>query len=650
MATGGRSPTPQSRGSVTSVTDCPHCGSLCLGPVLLGCGHILCRMCLRDERQQAGPEAVCKMCSQHLGLPRDQPFSQIVDQLGTDPVMEQLVHQALAAHTDIRCLNCDNNPATRVCVDCHDFFCDTCSKNHVRGRATKDHLLAVLPQSLLNAPSAAHATPRPRSPSIQSTTSLDSIRNDPQSSSKSRSKSSGVKEWKEWVGKEVGLLQEAYREELHVETTLQDIVTLGQQLLDRVQAHREALNSYQQHLPGLHVIQGTDPNSFVIHVTDPDVTLHVQAQSLKRRVSELRGGRQWPEVNRVQVIRKQLSDLLNSADQQTSAGASTSTTPVASPPSSMPTPTSAHLPSPSISPTTPTSPPLSPPTHPATPTFTPPVDVMTAAPRCVFKASPTTADDTLTPWITAVVCLPDDRLVMADLDNNKVKVMGMAPPHTVSSLSIPERPYRLAELSDGLVAVTTYEPVICLVNVTANTVTVRSRVRTNRMYDGIAGHRDGHMIVSCVSSYTGPASVDVLNRQGHVVTTVTDSTRLTGLKSPDYLFDTGDGHVLVSDYQTNLVHQVCVRSGQVTQTFQHAHVKRPCQVCADTASNIYIVSCNCECVCVRSRGGQWRQLVTPSLHGPSRCVNPIGLCLTSSGHLVVTWYGGDDSVVVGYTL
>ncbi|XP_076438606.1 uncharacterized protein LOC143277612 [Babylonia areolata] len=647
MATGGRSPTQQSKDFATSVTDCPHCGSLCLGPVLLGCGHILCRMCLRDELQQAGPEAVCKMCSQHLDLPRNQPFSQIVDQLGTDPVMEQLVHQALAAHKDSRCLIC-NNPAASVCVDCHEFYCDTCSKNHVRGRATKDHLLAVLPQSLLNAPSAAHATPRPRSPSIQSTTSLDSIRNDPQSSSKSRSKSSGVKEWKEWVGKEVGLLQEVCKENMKVETTVQNIVTLGQQLLDRVQAHRGVLNSYQQHLPGLHVIQGTDPNSFAIHVSGPDVTVNVHSESLERRLCHIRSCQS--DVNRVKHIESRLSQLLHSEDQQTSADASTSTTPVASPPSSMPTPTSAHLPSPSISPTTPTSSPLSPPTHPATPTFTPPVDVMTAAPRRVFKVSPRTADDILTPCITAVVCLPDDRLVMTDIDNSKVKVMGMAPPHTVSSLSTPEQPRRLAVLSDGLVAVTTRKPVICLVNVTANTVAVRSRVRTNRVYVGIAGHRDGHMIVGCDSSFTGTASVDVLNRQGHVVTTVTDSTRLTGLKSPYYLFDTGDGHVLVSDYQTDLVHQVCVRSGQVTQTFQHAHVKRPGQVCADTASNIYIVSSVGKCVCVRSRGGQWRRLVTPSLHGPSRCVYPYGLCLTSSGHLVVTWCGVGDSVVVGYTL
>ncbi|XP_076438481.1 uncharacterized protein LOC143277512 [Babylonia areolata] len=613
MATDGRSSTLQSKGSVTSVTDCPRCRSLCLGPVLLRCGHILCRMCLRDERQQAGPEAVCKMCDLHLDLPRDQPFSQIVDQLGTDPVMEQLVHQALAANTDIHCLNCNNNPVARVCVDCHDFYCDTCSKNHQRGRATKDHRLSVLPQSLLNAPSAAHDTPRPRSPSIQSTTSVDCIRNDRQSSSKSIFKSSGV-EWKKWVGKEVGKLQEAYRKELHVETTLQYIVAMGQQLLEKVQAYREVLNSYQQRLPGLHVIQGTDPNSFAIHDTDPDVTLHVQAQSLKRRVSELRGGRQCPEVNRVQAIRKQLSDLLNSADQQTSEG-TTSTTFVASPPS-----------------------------------FTPPVDVMTASPRCVFKASPTTEDDITTPCIIAIVCLPDDRLVMADLDNKKVKVMGMAPPHTVSSLSTPERPCRLAVLSDGLVAMTMRKPVIYLVIVTANTVALRSRVQTKKAYWGIAGHRDGLMIVSCLKSSSGPASVDVLNRQGHVVTTVTDSTRLTGLDLPEYLFDTGDGHVLVSDFMTGLVHQVCVHSGQVTQTFQHADVKKPCQVCADTASNIYVASFVDQCVYAWNRGGLWRQLVTPELHGPSRCVLPWGLCLTSSGHLVVAWRGGEESVVVGYTL
>ncbi|XP_076436628.1 uncharacterized protein LOC143276112 [Babylonia areolata] len=199
---------------------------------------------------------------------------------------------------------------------------------------------------------------------------------------------------------------------------------------------------------------------------------------------------------------------------------------------------------------------------------------------------------------------------------------------------------------------TTGEPVIYLMAVT-DTVTVRSRVQTVREYSGIAGHSDGHLVVGCEESGNEPAAVHVLNRQGQVVRTLTDSTRLTGLRSPGYLFDSGD-HVLVSDCGTHLVHQVSVRSGQVTHTFQHKHVMGLTQVCTDSDNNVYVVSYFGKCVCVRSRGGEWRQLVTPSLHRPSRYVFPECLCLTSSGHLVVGWGDGDgdgdDCVVVGYKL
>ncbi|XP_076437243.1 uncharacterized protein LOC143276553 [Babylonia areolata] len=639
MATGGRPTTPQFKHPLTSTTDCPHCGSLCLGSVVLPCGHISCRRCLHKALQEPGSGSGCKRCGQQLDLPKDQALtvSQLMQQFGTDPVMEHMVYQQLENDTDIRCVTYPNDQATYVCVTCHKYCCDACSASHCRTRvATKGHVLRLLPQPLLNAPSAAWTTPKPASPSIQSTSSLErSIPNldDTQSSGASRGESRGVEEWKEWVGREVGLLERACSKQLQAETRLQNIMFLGQQLLDKVQTNLRVMNEYQHHLPRFNVIQRTDHNSYDIHVPSADVMMQVLTPSLERRLCDIRSC-QCPDMNRVKVVEKELNKLLHFEDQDSSADTSSTTSRTSPSPSSIPSPTSS--PPSSISPTSSL---LSPPTP-------------SAAPSLVFKVSAETADDTETPRIIAVVCLPDDTLVMADNNNRKVKVMGMAPPNTVSaSLAIPERPWALAVLSDGLVAMTTTSRTIYLMEVTASTVTVRSRVQTVRRYEGIAGHSDRHLLGSCVKSVFGPASVDVLNREGQVVRTVTDSTRLTRLGSPYYLFDTGDHHVLVSDWRTEKVHQVCVRSGQVTQTFEHDHVKWPRQVCADEVGSVYIASCNGVCVCVRSREGEWRQLVTPSLHGPSQCLYPHGLCLTISGHLVVTWWGsGVDCVVVGYRL
>ncbi|XP_076436343.1 uncharacterized protein LOC143275903 [Babylonia areolata] len=656
MATGGQPRAPQPTGPVTSLTDCPQCGSLCLGAVILPCGHVSCRKCLHKALHLLGPKAGCRQCGKQLDVPRDQAltFSQLVERFGLDPVVGQLVYRELEKETDIRCHNCSNNNATHVCWDCREYYCDFCTSLHRKMEATEDHVLHMLPQAMHNAPSGSRSSPRPRPSSLLSTASLESIRNDgdSQSAAAPHGKSRGVKEWKAWVKKEVPLLKQASDEQQKVSTTLQDVMTLGQQLLNRVQAQQHVLDNYQHQLPRFSVSQSSDPNSSTVMLTSPDVTVDVRTEPLERRVRDVRQCHHCPKLNEVKAIRSQLSRLLHSADQQTSPDATSTTTGTSSTPSPIPTPTAADLPPPYVSSTTPTSTALSPPTHPATPTFTPPVDVMTTAPQCVFQTSPTTADDERKPCITAVVCLPDNRLVMADYNNSKVKVMGVAPPDTVSPcLTVGERPWALAVLSDGLVAMTTCEPVIYLMAVT-DTVTVRSRVQTVRWYEGIAGHSDGHLVVGCEESGKEPAAVHVLNRQGHVVRTLTDSTRLTGLRSPLYLFDSGD-HVLVSDGGTDLVHQVSVRSGQVTHTFQHEHVRRPRQVCTDSDNNVYVASCFGKCVCVRSRGGEWRQLVTPSLHRPSWCVFPRCLCLTSSGHLVVGWWGGvvvGDCVVVGYKL
>ncbi|XP_076471435.1 uncharacterized protein LOC143301202 [Babylonia areolata] len=680
MATGGSGPpTPQPQDPVTSLRDCPHCRTLCLGPVLLPCGHVLCRMCLHEVLDhQTGPGAGCRLCGQPLDLllgdhrhhQEALTFSQIVQRLGTDPVVEETVHKALEnlndsdSDSDTHCLNCRNKRATSVCVDCHEYYCDVCAGIHLRSRASKNHVLHLLGPRALRNPSPSAAPDATRSTSAKSASSSDSVRSTDDPRSCGRGKPDDMMEWKDLVIREVGLLQRACREERQAEATLQELVSLGQEALKRARAHRRLLEMYHHRLPRLHVTRGgaDGPHSYIIRggVTSCDVTLHVQAESLKRRLSELRGGggrggggRWCLDVNRLQTIRTQLREMLKSEDPQTTPDAIPPAPSAASAPSSsVPTPTSAHLPPPSIPSTSPTSSLPSPATRPSTaPTFTPPVDVMTAEPRCVFKVPPRAAADQDKPWITAVVCLPGDTLVMADHFNRKVKVMGVAPPHAVSSLPIQEPPLRLAVLSDGVVAMTTGSRGVCLMDVTAGTVAVRSHVRTARQYDGIAGHSDGHLIASCEEDSTGLASVDVLNRQGHLVRTVTDSTRLTGLASPEYLFNTRDHHVLVSDYQTDLVHRVCVPSGQVTQTFQHAHLKGPRQVCSDGSGNLYVASEDSQCVCVRSRAGDWRRLVTPSLHRLPRSVFPSSLCLTSSGHLVVSWDGAvGGSVVVGYTL
>ena len=276
---------------------------------------------------------------------------------------------------------------------------------------------------------------------------------------------------------------------------------------------------------------------------------------------------------------------------------------------------------------------------------------MTATPHKVFVATPASDDDVEEPGITSIVSTQDEKLVMADCYNNKVKVVDMSDPHTVStSLTVEETPRGLAVLSDGLVAMTTLKPIISLLKVSP-TLAVTTRTQTNRRYDGVAeGLTDHTLLVSCVKTVSDPARVDLITRGGEVVRTVVDSTMLTQLFLPDYLCVSG-GCVLLSDLGTNTVYKVDVTTGQLVDTLTHRYMKSPGQVCVDGKENIYIASEGGRCVLMRSTGKQWRWVVYSPDHTDQGCDRPYGVCVTRSGRLVVAWRKGvSNSVVTGYDL
>ena len=247
------------------------------------------------------------------------------------------------------------------------------------------------------------------------------------------------------------------------------------------------------------------------------------------------------------------------------------------------------------------------------------VDVMTATPHKVFVATPASARDVKKPWITSIFSTQDEKLVMADQDNKKVKVVDMSDPHTVSaSLTVEETPWGLAVLSDGLVAMTTYKPTIYLLKVSP-TLAVTTRIQTGRQYEGVAeGLTDHTLLVSCEKTYSDPARVDLITRGGEVVRTVVDSTMLTQLSAPHYLCVSG-GCVLLSDWRTNTVYIVDVTTGQLVDTLTHTDMKSPRQVCVDGEGNIYIASGGGRCVLVRSTGNQWGRVVYSPDHTDQGC-------------------------------
>ncbi|KAL8591020.1 hypothetical protein ACOMHN_021785 [Nucella lapillus] len=568
---------------VTSIRDCPHCGSLCLGARVLPCGNVLCRRCLHDALQF--PAAGCPQCKQPLRQPEDQALtiSQVIQRMSSDPVIEHTVLQQLKRDKDTRCLICPDKKASYVCLDCQDYYCQACSSVHLRGRSCKEHLLHLLPAQALpntSSPTKACAASCPAISPVLSASSADCFRvpDGHQSHGVSRDKSRGVKEWEEWVKKEEGESREVLTADWELETTLQSIVSLGQRLIGRLQKPRQVLNTYQRLIPRLNVTLSAGPGSYVAQIEGYDVSVDVKTSSLERRLCDVRKGHRRADINALKMIRAQLTQMLHSS-----------------------------------------------------------VDVLTATPQTVFMSPTRSAQDRWSPFIAAIVCLPDDRLVMSDSNNQKVKVMDVSPPHNVlASQKIPETPLRLALLSDGLVAATTEKPLIYLMKVT-NAVMATSLINTCRQYDGIAGHSAGLLIVSCGKSLIGPAVVDIVSRRGQVVKTLTDTWSALG--APHYLYRSDDRHILLSDCQRNVVHKINIHSGQTTQTYSHTHMKHPRQVCVDRYGNMFVSCCRTKCVMMRNSRGLWRRLLTTPQHSDSETAFPRGLCLTRSGHLVVSLGG-----------
>jgi DNA-binding beta-propeller fold protein YncE len=155
------------------------------------------------------------------------------------------------------------------------------------------------------------------------------------------------------------------------------------------------------------------------------------------------------------------------------------------------------------------------------------------------------------PSVNSLAVLPDgETLVIADReDNNQLLVLSMRRPQVFTAYrKMDEGPLRMAVLPDGLVAVTTRKPVIYLFNITAHAVIQSLSLRRLLGYHGIGGQEDGMVVVSCsVKDGDGEVSarVDVINRSGEVVRTVSKGEHLTRLMLPSHLC-VSDGHVLLS--------------------------------------------------------------------------------------------------------
>jgi hypothetical protein len=101
----------------------------------------------------------------------------------------------------------------------------------------------------------------------------------------------------------------------------------------------------------------------------------------------------------------------------------------------------------------------------------------------------------------------------------------------------------------------------------------------------------------------------------------------------------------------NAVCKLDIGDGRLVDTFSHVDLKGPCQV-TDASGNVLVASQHGKCVVVHSPGRQWRKLLTSAQHSDPGYDRPWGVCVTTTGHLIVAWSSISlkDSVVIAYDM
>ncbi|KAK7087536.1 tripartite motif-containing protein 2-like [Littorina saxatilis] len=550
-------------------TDCPHCGLLCLGSTILPCGHVTCRKCLRDMLHK---KKACSTCKHSLPVQTEQTVSQLTQLFSAEPVLHDLVNQRLQDLGQQSCHACQNRDATMICQDCREMYCDACSAAHKKMGMSSDHAQQPLPHTLCNAPLGAHstkdATIRPQSQT--STRSEDSITNLP------RTDPSQSKQDRDTMKREIQLLQKAASDVKEVAQVAKNVSILAQKLAEDAEGKEQIINIYTARLLKADMKNGKSGHTYVSGLGHGDITADVKMQDLQRRLRDVR--RICHQFHDMDKLQSESARLIQKADKSS---------------------------------------------HP-----------MTATPRHVFETTAVTDQDTKTPYINDLLTTPDGRLLMADYYNKMIKVVArpLSGEHTLPALTLEKDPRYMSLLSDGLVAVTAWGKTIYLVDVSSH-VTVKTKFKTKRQYQGVTdGPDDDTLLVSRWKDEGGPAGVDVIKRNGSLVRTVIDGTKLEGLEM-QYSICVVDGHVLIPDFSQHCVYRVEVTSGRLVDTLTHPDLKGPTQVVADDDGKLYIVCEQSHSVVVWSCEGEWRRLLQ---HGSGDNSYPVAMCLTKSG-ITVGW-------------
>ena len=250
-------------------------------------------------RRQGDPDRLCVKCKQPPKLPAGcSSVRQVVQEVGVDPVIFDLVQQRLQRDGPQLCQVHQQTQAIVVCEDCAEFYCEQCRFLHSRQRVTKDHLQRRLPSAPPETPSQSDA-------------------DDPESRGESRGAPLDD-ETRQWLQNEVKLLQQASREKRAVISTLTEAMGVVERLASQADQQRELLHNYMNTLSNCQVTHQIDDHTVVLRRGLDGASMTVDMEEMERHVMELTEASTPSESSMaaLQEISARLSDMLAKRQDQ----------------------------------------------------------------------------------------------------------------------------------------------------------------------------------------------------------------------------------------------------------------------------------------------------------------------------------------------
>ena len=213
-----------------------------------------------------------------------------------------------------------------------------------------------------------------------------------------------------------------------------------------------------------------------------------------------------------------------------------------------------------------------------------PLSQVKATKKCEYKVK--IKGDKGDCWINGMSVTKDGRILMADTNNRKVKLFSPAMTF-LSSVSVPDKLWDIAVISDSEAAATTTNMSLVLLDISGSQLRIKTTTKVPYNTRGITKYKN-----KLVISSPGPTpSVKLIDLTGKVYWLVSSDQQGQSLfRNPWYLTSHDNGRsstVIVTDCDNNTLTLLNGETGEVIISRQLQR-KMPTGVTTDTAGNVYV--------------------------------------------------------------